>query len=79
MKERTANMKADYKNWMPKGMVHDIFSKMKYGDMEAFVDRLCGQGYEKVELIDTTKGMFMSPFEATWMTLSGSALLVGIK
>ena len=51
----------------------------KYGDMEAFVDRLCGQGYEKVELIDTTKGMFMSPFEATWMTLSGSALLVGIK
>ncbi len=35
-------MKADYKNWMP-------------------------------------KGMFMSPFEATWMTLSGSALLVGIK
>ena len=59
--------------------IHDIFSKMKYGDMEAFVDRLCGQGYEKVELIDTTKGMFMSPFEATWMTLSGSALLVGIK
>lgn len=22
MKERTENMKADYKNWMPKGMVH---------------------------------------------------------
>ena len=59
--------------------IHDIFSKMKYGDMEAFVERLRGLGYEKVELIDTTKGMFMSPFEATWMTLSGSALLVGIK
>ena len=59
--------------------IHDIFSKMKYGDMEAFVERLRGMGYEKVELIDTTRGMFMSPFEAAWMTLSGSALLVGIK
>ena len=59
--------------------IHDIFSRMKYGDMEAFVEKLRGMGYEKVELIDTTKGMFMSPFEATWMALSGSALLYGIK
>ena len=59
--------------------IHDIFSEMKYGDMEAFVERLRRMGYEKVELIDTTNGMFMSPFEATWMTLSGSALLYGIK
>lgn len=59
--------------------IHDIFSAMKYGDMEAFAEKLRRMGYEKVELLDTTKGMFMSPFEATWMTLSGSALLVGIK
>ena len=35
--------------------------------------------YECVELIDTTNGMFMSPWEAKWMALSGSALLVGKK
>ena len=36
-------------------------------------------GYEKVELIDTTDGMFMKKSEALWMALSGSALLTGIK
>ncbi|MBQ8159979.1 MAG: class I SAM-dependent methyltransferase [Clostridia bacterium] len=59
--------------------LHDIFSKMKYGDMEAFVKRLKEMGYEKVELIDTTDGMFMKRSEALWMGLSGSALLVGRK
>ncbi len=59
--------------------IHDIFSKAKYGDMQSFVDLLRRMGYEKVELIDTTDGMFMSPAEAKWMALSGSALLVGRK
>ena len=59
--------------------LHDIFSKAKYGDMQAFVRLLRGMGYEKVELIDTTNGMFLSPTEAKWMALSGSALLVGRK
>ena len=59
--------------------LHDIFSKARYGDMQAFVDKLRDMGYEKVELIDTTTGMFMSPWEAQWMALSGSALLVGKK
>jgi hypothetical protein len=36
-------------------------------------------GYQKVELIDTTNGMFMSPGEAKWMGLAGSTLLVGRK
>ena len=36
-------------------------------------------GYRKVELIDTTDGKFMTKFESTWMALSGSALLTGIK
>ncbi|MCR5803301.1 MAG: class I SAM-dependent methyltransferase [Clostridia bacterium] len=59
--------------------IHDIMSKSKYGDMEAFVERLKKMGYEEVQIIDTTKGMFMSPFEAHWMGLTGSALLVGRK
>ena len=59
--------------------LHDIFSKAKYGDMQAFVEKLKSMGYEKVELIDTADGMFMTKKEAAWMALSGSALLVGRK
>ena len=59
--------------------IHDIFSKSKYGDMQSFVEKLRALGFEQVELIDTTTGKFMSPFEAVWMELSGSALLVGRK
>ncbi|SDB33393.1 Methyltransferase domain-containing protein [Pseudobutyrivibrio sp. YE44] len=122
-------MKADYKNWMPKGMIqgdackldfanetfdavtsnyvyhnipskdrqailletlrtlkkggtfaiHDIMSKGKYGDMQAFEKKLKDMGYEDVQLIDTTDGIFMSKWESTWMGLSGSTLLVGTK
>ena len=59
--------------------LHDIFSKNKYGDMQAFVQRLRDMGYERVELIDTTDGRFMTKGESMWMALSGSALLVGRK
>ncbi len=59
--------------------IHDIFSKVKYGDMSAFVLKLKDMGYEEVRLVDTTKGMFMTPFESAWMGLTGSALLVGKK
>ncbi len=59
--------------------IHDIFSKTKYGDMQSFIKKLKAMGYKKVELIDTTQGKFMTHFEARWMALSGSALLVGIK
>ena len=59
--------------------LHDIFSESRYGDMPSFVRKLRAMGYEQVELIDTTKGMFMSPSEARWMALSGSALLLGKK
>ena len=59
--------------------IHDIFSKAKYGDMQAFVLRLKEMGYEEVELIDTTKGLFMTSWEATWMALKGSAILRGRK
>ena len=59
--------------------IHDIMSEAKYGDMRAFVGKLKDMGYEEVELIDTTDGLFMSPGESRWMALSGSALLDGRK
>lgn len=59
--------------------LHDIFSQAKYGDMQAFVRKLKEMGYKKVELIDTTKGKFMTPWESKWMGLSGSGLLIGRK
>ena len=58
--------------------LHDIFSKSKYGDMQAFVKKLKDVGYEEVELIETTD-KYMKKHEAVWMELSGSALLVGKK
>ena len=59
--------------------IHDIFSKSRYGDMQAFVKKLKDMGYADVRLIDTTDGMFMTRKEAGWMELSGSALLIGRK
>ena len=47
--------------------------------MQAFVQKLKGMGYEQVELIPTDGGRFMTRWEATWIALSGSALLVGKK
>lgn len=59
--------------------IHDLMSRARYGDMEAFVQRLKDQGYEDVRLIDTTRGVFMSRTEAVLLDLSGSTLLVGRK
>ena len=59
--------------------IHDIFSRAKYGDMQAFVRKLKEMDYEDVRLIDTTDGIFIKKQEAGWMGLSGSALLVGRK
>ncbi len=59
--------------------LHDIFSKAKYGDMQAFLEKLRDMGYESAELIDTTDGRFMTRQESSWMALSGSALLAGRK
>ena len=59
--------------------IHDIMSKGRYGDMQAFADKLKRMGYKEVKLIDTTDGVFMGRFEAIWMDLAGSTLLVGEK
>ena len=59
--------------------IHDIMSKAKYGDMQAFVQKLKDMGYDDVKIIDTTSGMFINKWESTWMGLSGSAILLGRK
>lgn len=59
--------------------IHDIFARALYGDMRNFMQKLKDIGYEKVEMIDTTNGMFMTPWEATWMFCRGSAILTGKK
>ena len=59
--------------------IHDIMLSARFGDMTAFARKLKDMGYEKVELIDTTDGFFMSEKEAFLLMLKGSVLLVGKK
>lgn len=59
--------------------IHDLMTPQKYGDMQAFVEKLKMLGYQKVALIETTGGMFMSPIEARRLMLRGSAILCGVK
>ncbi|MBQ9408819.1 MAG: methyltransferase domain-containing protein [Clostridia bacterium] len=59
--------------------IHDLMSRARYGDMDAFVQKLRAEGYEDLRLIDTTDGRFMDRKEALWLGLGGSTLLVGRK
>ncbi|MDO5292037.1 MAG: class I SAM-dependent methyltransferase [bacterium] len=59
--------------------IHDLMSPSRYGDMNSFVKALKDMGYEEVNLIDTTKNMFMTSSEARKFMLTGSSLLVGRK
>ena len=59
--------------------IHDLMSKNRYGDMDAFCRKLREMGYADVRLIDTTNGIFMSEKEAKRLMLQGSTLLVGRK
>ena len=60
-------------------VIHDLMSRSRYGDMNKFIEKLKKDGYEDVQLIDTTKGLFMSHKESLLLGLSGSALLIGRK
>lgn len=60
-------------------VIHDLMSKSRYGDMNKFMEKLKKDGYEDVQLIDTTKGLFMTHKEAILLGLSGSTLLIGRK
>ena len=57
--------------------IQDIMSKSRYGDMQAFVDKLKAQGYEEVNLIPTDDGKFMTKTEGKRLGLTGSTLLEG--
>ena len=59
--------------------IHDLMSPMRYGDMNAFRQKLLDMGYEKVDLLDTTKLFFRSSAEARLLGLKGSTLLHGKK
>ncbi len=59
--------------------IHDEFTKRKYGDTAQLVQKLQNLGYEKVELLDTSDGLFMTRQETRPLCLVGSALLVGKK
>lgn len=59
--------------------IHDIFTKQKYGDVNELIAKLKELGYEKVDLVDTTDGIFMTKKEARVLCLQGSALLIGRK
>ena len=58
--------------------IHDLMGKKRYGDMEAFCQKLRNMGYEKVEMLDTTD-KFMTKGEAKLMLLADSTLLYGRK
>ena len=60
-------------------VIHDLMNKSRYGDMNKFIEKLERDGYEDVQLIDTTKGLFMNHKEAILLGLSGSMLLIGRK
>ncbi len=59
--------------------IHDIFTQQRYGDMDAFIRQLKAMEYEKVELLDTTNGLFITPKETKLLLLYGSKLLIGKK
>ena len=60
-------------------VIHDLMNKTRYGDMNKFIEKLKKEGYEEVQLIDTTKDLFMGHKEAVLLGLSGSTLLIGRK
>lgn len=53
--------------------IHDIMSRSRYGDVQKFIEKLKAGGYEKVRLIPTDNGKFMSKLEGKLMMLGGSA------
>ena len=60
-------------------VIHDLMNKPRYGDMNKLIEKLEKDGYEDVQFIDTTKGLFMGRKEAVLLGLSGSTLLIGRK
>ena len=59
--------------------IHDLMTPRRYGDIYAFADRLRAMGYERVEILDTTDGLFLPHGQAVLLSLEGSKLLIGRK
>ena len=59
--------------------IHYLMSPRRYGNIQAFIQKLRDMGYERVKLIDTTDSSFMTPKEAGRLILRGSTLLVERK
>ncbi|MDK7187251.1 class I SAM-dependent methyltransferase [Facklamia hominis] len=60
-------------------VIHDLMSRSRYGDMNKFIEKLKKDGYQDVQLIDTTRGLFMGHKEALLLGLHGSTILIGRK
>ena len=60
-------------------VIHDIMPRSKYGDMDAFAAQLRVLGYEEVQLIETTNGLYTSHRKAMLMRMNGAKLLMGKK
>lgn len=60
-------------------VIHDIMKPEKFGDMQAFVQKLLDMGYSRAELVDTTSGMFVTAKTARLLRISPSVMLIGIK
>ena len=60
-------------------VIHDLMSGSRYGDMNKFIEKLKKEGYQDVQLIDTTRGLFMGHKESLLLGLHGSTLLIGRK
>lgn len=60
-------------------VIHDIMPRSKYGDMDAFAAQLRALGYEEVQLLETTNGLFTSRGKAMLMRMNGAKLLIGKK
>lgn len=60
-------------------VIHDIMKPKYFGDLEQLKSRLLAMGYEKVDIVDTTDGTFLSPKDAKLLGLSHSTMLIGTK
>ncbi len=60
-------------------VIHDLFTKQKYGNLDKLVEKLKNDGYEKIDFLDSCDGKPLTRDEAKKTLLSGSKLMIGIK
>lgn len=60
-------------------VIHDIMNPKHFGDLEQLRSRLLAMGYERVDIVDTTDGTFLSPGNAKLLGLAHSTMLIGTK